>query len=484
MTRFFWLWLMTMQVAFGADDAVPKYSITFDARTLHSVVKLCLPEAHAHVAFSADSRAAMPYIGDLKRDSGGRIEKDDAGWSADQWLAGECVSYVSDLGALTDSGDRNLGRKIGKSLLFGPEYWLLRSDTQNDAGSDVDIELSPGWSLSTPWRERGARDGKLRFHIPNTPTDWSAEVAIGPFHEERIVLNGGVLRVAVLGDDDPAVRTKMTQWITRASQALLQVYGAAPVPEVEIKIVPINTAKFPKSILSAYAGRGVWGGESSRGEGNSLQLGVDPSQPLSDFIDDWTAVHELSHLTHPYLGDDGSWLAEGLATYYQNVLRARSGLLTPAQAWERMANGFRENAKDRHGDMTLEEAARTMHRTHNFTRVYWAGTAYWLTVDRDLRRASGGQVGIDSALSRFRDCCLPSYREWKPEDFVARLDALSNSDVFTRRYREFSQMRQFPEWEKVYSDLGIALQGERLHFDDTAKDAAIRRIITAPLPQH
>ena len=33
-------------------------------------------------------------------------------------------------------------------------------------------------------------------------------------------------------------------------------------------------------------------------------------------------------------------LAEGLATYYQNVLRARAGLLTPSEAWEQIDAGF------------------------------------------------------------------------------------------------------------------------------------------------
>jgi hypothetical protein len=105
-------------------------------------------------------------------------------------------------------------------------------------------------------------------------------------------------------------------------------------------------------------------------------------------------------------------------------------------------------------------------------------------VDRDLRRASAGQMGIDAVLSRFPECCLPSYREWAPEEFVARLDALSASHVFTSRHREFSQMRQFPEWKKIYSDLGIAFQGDHVHFDDSAKDAAIRRAIMMPTTQH
>jgi hypothetical protein len=220
-------------------------------------------------------------------------------------------------------------------------------------------------------------------------------------------------------------------------------------------------------------------GQSVRGQGNALELLIDPSRPASEFNDDWMAVHELSHLMHPYLGDRGSWLAEGLATYYQNVLRARAGLLTPAQAWDRLHEGFQRGAKAG-GDEPLEDVARNMHRTHAFQRVYWAGAAYWLTVDRDLRRASSGALNLETVLSRFRDCCLPAYRQWKPEDFVARLDALADVTTFSSRYREFAAMRQFPDWEAVYRDLGIRDGGEHLAFDGDARDAAIREGIMAP----
>jgi predicted metalloprotease with PDZ domain len=167
-----------------------------------------------------------------------------------------------------------------------------------------------------------------------------------------------------------------------------------------------------------------------------------------------------------------------LATYYQNVLRARSGLLTPAQAWDRLAEGFQRGAKAQ-DDETLEGVASNMHRSHAFQRVYWAGAAYWLTVDRDLRRASSGAMNLETALSHFRDCCLPAYREWTPEEFVGRLDALAGSGVFSARYREFAGMRQFPDWKKVYDDLGIVTGGERLAFAPTAPDASIREAIMA-----
>jgi predicted metalloprotease with PDZ domain len=223
----------------------------------------------------------------------------------------------------------------------------------------------------------------------------------------------------------------------------------------------------------------VLGGESARGQGNALQLVVDPTRPEKEFLDDWTAVHELSHLLHPYLGDRGSWLGEGLATYYQNVLRARAGLLTPTQAWQRLGSGFHRGQSGPYAE-SLEQAAADMSQSHSFLRVYWAGAAYWLTVDAELRRLSRGKQTLDTALSRFGECCLPAYREWKPEEFVAKLDAVLHVKTFTHHYREFARMKQFPDWQGSFARLGVQAGEDSVVFDEGAADAWIRTAITAP----
>ena len=188
-------------------------------------------------------------------------------------------------------------------------------------------------------------------------------------------------------------------------------------------------------------------------------------------------MHELSHLFHPYLDDEGSWLAEGLATYYQDVLRARAGLLTPAEAWEQIDDGFaRGRGATRSGDGPLDASGERP----NFMRIYWSGTAYWLEVDAELRRTSGNRLSIDEALRRFDACCLPSYRAWAPADFVARLDALIGTDVFRKRFAAYAKRRDFPDLKPLYRALGIARQGDDLRFDDSAPDAAVRQAIMAP----
>ncbi len=478
--------LLTSLLVTGAATAAdePRYAVTLDGQTLLAKVELCLAEAHAHVRFAADSEWAMRFVGGVARSSGGAVEDDDDGaWAAADWKPGECLSYHVDVGAVAAAHNQDVGWRVGDDLVVAPQLLLLRAEAGEGADAELSLDLPADWSISAPWREHAdaARTRKhakseadarknIHFTIPYTPSDWSAAVAFGHFSEERIPLPGGVLRLTILDGADAEERAKLHDWLAHVSRAILSAYGRLPLPDVQVLMIP----------LSGH-GKAVMFGQSIRGQGNALELLVDPTQPVADFDKDWIAVHELSHLMHPYLGDRGSWLAEGLATYYQNVLRGRAGLLTPAQAWDRLREGFTDNA-GKHYATSLSDAAATMHRTHDYRRVYWSGAAYWLTVDRDLRRDSDGKLELGLALSRFRDCCLPAHREWPPQEFVAKLDELAGVETFSRRYREFAALREFPEWEKVYEDLGVRT-GEHIEFDPDAPDAAVRdRIMTAWSP--
>ena len=463
-----------------AQDA-PRYAADFDAATQTVQVELCLTQAHARVSFAADSPWAMQFVRDLQRGAGRAVTVGNGEWNATDWRAGECLHYRADLGAIADAHKSDVGWRLGDDLMAAPQLWLLRPDAQGDAQAQIRMELPTGWSISSPWSEElvpssmpakitrqspSTASGKsILFSIPNTPADWAAAIALGHFDEKRFALPGGVLRVSILRGADAQQRQMLDAWFARVAQAVLGAYGRLPLPDVQVLMIPVGAR-----------GHAVMFGQSIRGEGNALQLLIDPSRPAAEFDDDWMAVHELSHLMHPYLGDRGSWLAEGLATYYQNVLRARGGLLTPAQAWDRLAEGFQRGAAVP-SDVSLEQIAADMHHSHAFGRVYWAGAMFWLSVDRDLRRASAGKLGLDGVLARFRDCCLPAYREWQPQAFVARLDALAGTSLIGERYREFAAMREFPEWKKIFADLGIRNDGKHLQFDDNARDAKIRTAI-------
>ena len=501
---------LTARICHAGDGEAPRYTVLFDAATRQADVQLCLTGAHAAVEFAADSAWAMRFVAQLRRTGGGVLPAGDGGWRARDWKAGECLSYRADLGAIAAEHKSDVGWQLGQDLVTAPQLWLLRPDVQGEANAELRIRLPAGWSISAPWHplaqapddraDEARPEGNaaptipaptaaatpadssqnILFQIPHTPANWSAAVAIGQFREEPMVLPGGLLRIAILHGTDAGQRVKLHAWLDRISRAALSAYGRLPLADVQLLVIPIGELGLGSRMTGTDDPEAVHFGQSIRGQGNALELLVDASRPAAEFSEDWTAVHELSHLLHPYLGDRGTWLSEGLATYYQNVLRARSGLLTPAQAWDRLREGFKRGARAP-SDESLEEVAQNMHRSHAFQRVYWAGAAYWLSVDRDLRRASHGSKTLDTALAAFRDCCLPAYREWQPDDFVARLDALAETHVFSSRFREFAQMRQFPEWQALFADLGVGDSGEHLTLAPAAKDAAIREAIMAPL---
>lgn len=446
--------------------APPRYAMRYDADAEAMSVSVCLPDAAPRVRFAIDSGAAR-YIETMRRDTDSSLEHERNAWIAKDWRAGECLAYRAALGRIADSRGRGGGMRRKDAILADPGAWLLRVDgTAKPA--EADVELPGGYAISAPWHPLPASGAARRFSIAPTPSDWIARVAIGRFDEQRIALDGGALRVAILGVDDATRRRDLTAWVTRMARATLSAYGRLPLADVQVLLVPAR----------GNGHQGVVFGESTRGQGHGVTLFVDPSQPVAALDRDWVAVHELSHLFHPYLDDEGSWLAEGLATYYQNVLRARAGLLTQAEAWEQIDDGFARGrgATRRGNDMPLGESGRRP----NFMRIYWSGTAYWLEVDAELRRTSGNKLDIDEALHRFDDCCLPSYRAWQPAEFVAKLDALMGTEVFRRHFDAYAKRRDFPDLKPLYARLGLRRAGDTLAFDDTAPDAAVRVAIMSP----
>ncbi|MFC3550672.1 hypothetical protein ACFOLC_06535 [Lysobacter cavernae] len=286
------------------------------------------------------------------------------------------------------------------------------------------------------------------------------------YDNERLLrADGGVLRVHVIDAPSPARADELQRWLAGAAEAMLTAYGRFPLPEATVRIEQSqrrSTSPVP------------WG-QTLRRDGVSVLLYVRGDAGYAELRDDWTAVHELAHLFHPYLGDDGRWLAEGLASYYQNVLRARAGLLTPEQAWDKLDAGFGRGRRENSG-APLDEISR---RHRGTMRVYWAGAAYWLEADLSLRRHGSN---LDTVLSQYARCCLHGTGAVRPQAFVAELDRIAGGDDFQRRWRRYAASREFPSLDASYTALGLEPVGDGLRFSDRRDAVRLRQAITGPRP--
>lgn len=445
-----------------APHAAPRYELSYAPDGERLQVRLCVDEAAAQRDFRLH-RGGAAHVDALQREHG-RIERiGDSRWRAVGWRAGECLRYTARVGDVAQNRDHDVGSRVGAALLVAPQQWLMQTDGESEA--QVRVVLPAGYTFAPPWRPVDGEPG--RYVIPVTPFSWSALVAIGRFEETRIDLPGGSVRLSVLGDASAAQYATLQQWVRHALAAVGTAHGELPLPQTQVVL-----------LLGRGRGKAVGFGQSLRGQGNAVHIRVDPEASLAALDADWTAVHEFSHWAHPYLGDDGAWLAEGLASYWQNVLRARSGLLTPLQAWTELDAGFGRGRGAADDSLTLVQLSDAMHAKRAYYAVYWSGAAFWLQADVDLRRASGGRLSVDEAMRRFRACCLARKREWGAAEFVAKLDELIGSDVLRQRYREYAQRRGFPPLDALYRQLGLQRADDgALRLRDDAPDVAVRDAI-------
>jgi len=280
---------------------------------------------------------------------------------------------------------------------------------------------------------------------------------------EMIQLPGGQLQVLMPPSVTDSEQRKLIRWLTTAGRAVTQGYGLFPLDRVGIQITPVSRGQGPVPF-----------GRVLRNGGTRVELFVKTGQPLSVLTKDWTVVHEFSHLMLPHLHRESAWLAEGIATYYQSLLRVRAGLISEEDAWNSILAGLKRGRQDTRSAQTLRQTSASMSRKGGFMRVYWSGLVYALTTDLQLRRESNGQLSLDRALYKFRNCCLPTDHRWRGAEFVAQLDALLETDHFTSGFAAYSGRRDFPKIKKPLEQLGVIDQAGQLRLDNHAPDAAIR----------
>ncbi|QWP77280.1 hypothetical protein J5226_02405 [Lysobacter sp. K5869] len=282
---------------------------------------------------------------------------------------------------------------------------------------------------------------------------------------ERVLRAGdGRLRVIVENPPDRARADELQAWIAECARAQLTAFGRFPLREATVRV----------RLVPRRGDDPVPWGQTLRENGVSVLLFVREDARWAELRADWTAVHELSHLFHPYLGDEGRWLAEGLASYYQNVLRARAGLLDGEEAWRRLDGGFRRGQAVRAGRRMDEigwQRGSTM-------RIYWAGAAFWLDADVSLRRERGRS--LDEVLAAYSRCCLREDTRTGPEAFVAALDRAGGGGVFARTYARHAAMTGFPSLDADYAALGIETKDGTLRFSPDAEKARLRAAIMGP----
>ncbi len=274
---------------------------------------------------------------------------------------------------------------------------------------------------------------------------------------------GAVLEVAILGRMTHATDAELCGWLERSAGEVLQVRRAFPYPRVTVRLVPVPGRSAP-----SLFGMVLWSSPPSI----AVLVGQD-AKPEA-FRRDWVAVHELLHLAHPAFLPRVPWLSEGLATYYTEVARARSGRQTAREAWHELVEGFARGRADA-GGRTMEEVVAG---SDSSPGVYWTGALFALHLDVELRRLTGNQRGLDDVLDLLGERGSTSTLG----AFGVAVDEVAGRPLFASLLERHLRRPAFSEQEALLQALGVALAREEVSFQPAA-DSALRDALNTRVPR-
>ncbi len=456
--------LLFGSIATASETVVHQYTVSVDEtlQVMHVEARF----ATAVRSVSARSRSAADYLLDFQNcDENARIRLRNRRMIVPSGGI-QCMNYSVDLTAAARDQRHNAGLSPD-NIVVSPSLWLWRPEITDTSGVAVTFDLPPNIAVAVPWHALD-NSGK-RYRIYKSPESGNAPAAFGRFENHEVTVPGATLRVSLMQSQTPMDNSELLRWVEAAATDVSLAYGLFPNPSPLVVVIPIADG-------SRRGNSAVPFGRVLRDGGEAVELFVNQDQPLSAFLDDWTATHEFSHLMLPFVDRKHRWISEGFAMYYQNVLLARSGAYDEQRTWQKLYEGYERGRLSR-PELSPNDAALGGRR-QALMKIYWSGAALALMADVELRKQSGGSQTLDTVLRQFHACCLPSSHNWTGPEFFARLDELSDRNVFMPLYRRYADAVGFPDPYTVFAGLGVTINDGSVRLARNAALLAIRTSIT------
>jgi hypothetical protein len=401
------------------------------------------PEAFRDVAvWSGGSWAPAPRDGD--------------GWSAGACRRHCVLHYAVDLDALA-AGCRRMdcSRRIGDAVIGIASSWMLRADPVGDALVRVHVRGGSPERFATGLR----RDPRGGYVLDARDLGEAAYTAFGSFRTAHAQLPGARFDVELLGPQLQMGDAAAVDWVKGAATCISGLFGRFPV-DATVFVVPI-----------AGAHEVVFGRVMSLGGASVVLLFGDEAGP-SDMHDDWVVVHELFHLGCPSFVGEGHWLEEGLATYYEPVLRERAGWMSEADLWlhfvREMPRGLRREGEP----ANIEER-------DDIDSTYWGGALFVFLADVELRAATASARSMDDVVRTVLAVYGDATRRARLADVLRTGDETTGMHVLANLYDRWAVHGQNIDLEGLWQKMGILVKDGRIVLDDRAPLASVRKAIAA-----
>ncbi len=239
------------------------------------------------------------------------------------------LSYRVDLDAVASRAQSfDIALRTGSTLVAPISTWLVHPDPlATDVPVRVRVETPPGFQFETGL-SRAAGAYTLEAH--EIPVGTYA--LFGRFESRTLAVDDSQIRVAFADGKLDAGKDELATWVGASARAVADFWRKFPVPHVMVTVIPVPGRAgvlFGKVLPESAPGVVLLVGEHTRRE---------------RLYQDWILVHELFHLGVPSFSGEGKWFDEGLATYFEPIIRARAGWRTEESVWSEFRRAMPEIA--------------------------------------------------------------------------------------------------------------------------------------------
>ena len=415
--------------------------------------------------FVASEPASISHFSQVRTADNYALRRHGARWALPHVVRRVHIQYRLDLDAVAaDARSFDVALRLGESLVAPVSTWILRPDPiPNAAPVTLAVHTPPGerfvsgltpagpvYRLETQEIRVGAysvfgRFGLSRFQLP------------GPGSLSRGEHTTTTLSVATVEAPLDASPALVTRWVRDSAGAVARFWGGFPVEHALVIVLPV-------------AGRAnVVFGKVLPESSPAIVVLVGQHADCSTLYGDWVLVHELFHTGSPsYLGE-GKWFDEGLATYYEPLIRARAGWLSERSVWDEFAHAMPQ------GLPAL--ASKGLESAKSYKGIYWGGAIMVLLADLEIRRASNGRLGLEDGMRAVLAEGGDATEVWDLHHTLEVADRAVGLHVLERLATAHANQGDAVELDKVLARLGVNSRGHAYELDNSAPLAAIRRAI-------
>lgn len=340
-------------------------------------------------------------------------------------VTGDTASYRFDLRRCAqEQSHYKIASLHGQAILTTPSTFLLRPSEAEQG--DYTLTITGGIAATTKAPTQDL------YHAP--------AAVFGTYQTRTFPLQGGT--VELIYQPVALPEEQLMQWVNLSVTGLAEYYGKLPMERVLL-------------VILEHEGRGVRG----LAQGNSVLMLPSKTIDPQELRNDWTLMHELTHLGFPCVPSAYHWVEEGLATYLEPLIRVRAGDFPREKMWLDILENMPPSFPD---ESVLDR--------HDYNRYYWGGALYWFLADLRIRLQTGKT--LQTALQAIVKQGGNLTQDWTLEKALQTGDHALGKPILQETLRT-----QAVDLDYYWRQLGVNIENARLLLR-AAPWAGIRDAIT------